>query len=69
MSAVLSCTECRAGWQKVRGIPSIAEKPPAERRRLIEGYFDAFHRLGHDAQAVIDEAMAYERAELAARIR
>jgi hypothetical protein len=45
----------------VRSIPAIAEKPPVERRLLIEDYFAAFHRLGHDAQAVIDEAMERDR--------
>lgn len=61
MSAVLSCPECRAAWQKVRELPSIAQRPPGERGRLIESYFADFHRLGHDAQAVIDEARARER--------
>lgn len=61
MSAVLSCTECQGAWQKVRSLPTIAEKPPAERRRLIEDYFAAFHRLDHDPQAVISEAVEMER--------
>lgn len=58
MSAVLSCPDCRAAWQRIRAAPVIRDRPPAERRGLIEAYFAAYHRLDHDANQVIDEVRA-----------